>query len=125
MSSNAQDTAAATQLWHAETMRPSQFFATLRRQAPRKKGEYQLLIAILKDAVDCFLNQRNRHLFEDAARWIMGEEDPRAVRNDDRAPTFSFGYICEVLDIDAEYLRSGLRRRLEGRESAGRSRHSP
>ena len=30
------------------------FFATVRRHAPHKRGEYRLVVAVLKDAIECF-----------------------------------------------------------------------
>ena len=96
-----------------DTIVPSQFFATLPRQAPRKQGEYRLLVAVLKDAIDCF--QENVHartkwqqrLFDEAQRWIAGE-DGDAISNEDQVPGFSFEYVCDVLGLDAAYLRWGL-----------------
>src|SRR5437764_1451306 len=43
---------------------------------------------------------RGEQLFQEAETWI---EDP------DRTWLFSFQNICDVLDIDADYLRRGLR----------------
>ena len=86
-----------------DAIAPSQFFAPFGRH-PRK-GEYQLLIAVLQDAVECF--QKNalsgdRH-FEEAEHWIMGTTEKGTA-------VLSFEYICSVLDLDPEYLRQGLRR---------------
>ena len=69
-------------------------------------GERRLMIAVLEDAVDVYRKQagardaRRQQLFRDAEEWID---------SDDRAWIFSFQNICDVLDIEAEYLRRGLR----------------
>jgi hypothetical protein len=90
---------------------PTQFFGTLRRQAPAKRGEFQLLIAVLDDAVHCFQKYalaRDRHgqrLFREAEEWIMTE----TCRPED-APSLTFQYVCDVIEFDPLYLRSGLRR---------------
>jgi hypothetical protein len=83
----------------------TQFFETLGRQAPTRKGEYQLLIAVLQDAVECF--QKNartgdRH-FQEAEHWIMG-------KNGKSDAALSFEYVCSVLDLDPESVRQGLQR---------------
>jgi len=92
---------------------PSQFFATLPRQAPHKQGEYRLLVAVLKDAIECFqenVHARNKweqRLFDEAQRWITGEGGD-AISNEDQVLGFSFEYVCDVLGLDAAYLRWGL-----------------
>ena len=93
---------------------PAQFFATLPRQAPSKRGEYRLLVAVLQEAIDCF--QENAHAtnkwrqrrFDEVRHWITGE-DPDAIRHsEDQVPGLSFEYVCDVLGLDAAYLRRGL-----------------
>ena len=102
-----------TGLFQPDTIIPSEFFATLRRQAPSKQGEYRLLVALLKDAIDCFQehaharNKWQQRLFDEAERWITGE-DGDAISKEDQAPRFSFEYVCDVLGLDAAYLRWGL-----------------
>jgi hypothetical protein len=88
----------------------------LRRQVPTKNGEHRLLMAVLEDAIHCYQkhllarNRNDRQLFEDAERWIMGWDGSHVSRTTDDTPTFSFENVCEVLGLDAEYLRGGLRR---------------
>jgi len=91
-------------LFTPDTLLPSQFFDRARRRSEHD-GERRLMIAVLEDAVDVYRKQagardpRGQELFRDAEEWI---EDP------DRTWLFSFQNICDVLDIDAEYLRRGL-----------------
>ena len=91
-------------LFQPDTLLPSQFFDRTRRRSEHD-GERRLMIAVLEDAVDVYRKQagsrdpRGQALFQDAEQWI---EDA------DRTWLFSFQNICDVLDIDSEYLRRGL-----------------
>jgi hypothetical protein len=91
---------------------PSQFFATVRRQAPSKTGEYRLLVALLDDAVERFKKYvvtGDRHLKE-AEEWIMGSDESDGSASEPGGSTFSFPYVCSVLDFDADHLRRHLQR---------------
>ena len=91
-------------LFTPDTLLPSQFFDRARRRSEHD-GERRLMIAVLEDAVDVYRKQagcaegRGADLFREAEEWL---EDA------DRTWLFSFQNICDVLDIDAEYLRRGL-----------------
>ena len=93
------------ELFQPDTLLPSQYFDRLRRRASAD-GERRLMVAILEDAVDVYRKQagardrKRRQLFEDAEAWIESSE---------RTWIFSFENICDMLGIDAEYLRKGLR----------------
>jgi hypothetical protein len=93
-------------LFQPDTLLPSQYFDRVRRRA-NFDGERRLMVAILEDAVDVYRKQvgardrKRRMLFEDAQTWI---------ESDDKSWIFSYENICEVLGIDADYLRKGLRR---------------
>jgi hypothetical protein len=95
---------------------PSQFVSTLRRQGPSMKGEHQLLIAMLEDAIHCYQrhicprNKNEQRLFDDAEQWIMRKEAWRVRRSRDEVPGFSFENVCEALGLDADYIRAGLQR---------------
>jgi len=102
-------------LFQPDTLLPSQFFDRIRRRSEHD-GERRLMIAVLEDAVDVYRKQagnreaRAQQLFLEAEQWI---EDP------DRTWLFSFQNICDVLGLDASYLRRGLHawkaRAVEGR----------
>ena len=91
-------------LLQPDTLLPSQYFAALRRKGAHEP-ERRLVVAVLQDAVDCFqkhLNARDRRarqLYLDAEEWIG---------SDDRTWPFSFENVCDLLQINAEYLRRGL-----------------
>ncbi len=93
------------ELFQPDTLLPSQYFDRIRRRASAD-GERRLMVAILEDAVDVYRKQagardrKRRLLFMDAEEWI---ESP------DRSWIFSYENICDVLGIDAAYLRKGLR----------------
>ena len=90
-------------LFQPDTLLPSQYFDRFRRRS-QLEGERRLMLAVLEDAVDmyrkhCGTQGRNRGLFLDAEAWID---------DDDRTWMFSFLNLCDVLDLDGEYLRRGL-----------------
>ena len=93
------------ELFQPDTLLPSQYFDRLRRRAS-VDGERRLMVAILEDAVDVYRKQagardrKRRQLFDDAEAWIESSE---------RSWIFSYENICDMLGIDAEYLRKGLR----------------
>jgi hypothetical protein len=93
------------ELFQPDTLLPSQYFDRIRRRASFD-GERRLMVAILEDAVEVYRKQagatdrKRRQLFEDAEAWI---------ESSDRVWIFSFENICDVLGIEASYLRKGLR----------------
>ena len=92
------------EIFQPDTLLPSQFFDRVRRRTEHE-GERRLMIAVLEDAVEVYRKQagakepRGQQLFREAEEWI---EDP------DRSWLFAFENICDVLDIDGNYLRRGL-----------------
>lgn len=99
-------------LFQPDTVLAPQFFATLRRQGPSKRGEWQLVVAVLEDAINCFQkhflarDNYGQRLFREAYEWMM--VSPGTPPSDDDAPAFTFEYICEVLGLDPDYIRRGL-----------------
>ncbi|MGH7854436.1 MAG: hypothetical protein ACREP3_13410 [Candidatus Binatia bacterium] len=77
----------------------------------RAKGhlgpEERLMFAVLSDAIDCFQKylgtkgRRCQRLFNDAEAWIKSQ---------DGGGPYSFEHICDVLNINPDYLRIGLMR---------------
>jgi hypothetical protein len=113
-------------LFQPDTVLAPQFFATLRRQAPRKRGEWQLVVAVLEDAVCCyqkyFLAGDNcgQRLFREAYEWLMVSQGTAPA--DDDVPAFTFEYICEVIGLDPDYIRHGLQRWREEQLAKGMAR---
>ena len=75
----------------------------------RMSGECRLLWAVLEDGIECYLRYGDhpsavmRELFQEANDWI------EATEGEDLC---SFSGICGAFQIDPDYLRRGLRRRL-------------
>jgi hypothetical protein len=94
------------ELFQPDTLMPSQYFDRIRRRASLD-GERRLMVAILEDAIDVFRkhadarDRKRQTMFADAAAWI---------ESGDKTWIFSFENICDVLGIDIDYLRAGLRR---------------
>ncbi len=93
-------------LFEPDTLLPIQYFEAMRRKH-LLEGEKRLILSVLEDAVECFMKcidsstNKGQRLFRDADEWIS-LEDKRWV--------FSFDNVCDMLDINAEYMRAGLRR---------------
>lgn len=105
------------ELFQPDTLLPSQYFDRIRKQR-HFDGERRLMIAVLEDAVDVYRKQaaardpRGRGLFRDAEEWIEDTE---------KGWLYSFENICDVLDLDPDYLRRGLH---QWKERAGRAKRS-
>ena len=86
---------------------PSQFYATggLSRKL---EGEKRLMIAVLKDAVECLEKYRSsrssfgRTSYQNALEWVEDKSTDWL---------FSFANICDFLGFDPDYLREMLLKR--------------
>ena len=82
-------------------------------ERPRRKltPEKHLMLAILEDAIYCYLrfspgaSESDFRLFNDAEHWIFDAPEEWV---------FSFANICQVLEINPTYLRRGLGARRRG-----------
>jgi hypothetical protein len=102
-------------LFQPDTLLPSQYFDRVRRRG-QYDGERRLMIAILEDAVDTYRKQAGAHDPRGQQAFLEAEEWFDDV---DRTWLYSFENICDVLDLDADYLRRGLRA-WKARAKAGR-----
>ena len=89
----------------SDAVTPEQFLDTFRRNE-YLEPEKALLLAVLEDAINCFQkymeteDRSGKERFAEAEEWIMrGGNDW----------LFSFDNICELLGLDPQYLRRGLR----------------
>ena len=85
----------------AESTLPLQYFSRAASQS-QEDGELRLMLAVLKDGIDCFLNG---HLHDDggfleAQQWIMAGN---------QAGPFAYDNICETLGIEPQSLRERLK----------------
>jgi hypothetical protein len=89
-----------------DTLVPSQYFDRVGADASHLP-EKRLMLAVLEDAIATFQRfalsdtPRNRRLAEEVEEWAAGS---------DAEWPFSFRNICEALDLEPEYLRSGMER---------------
>lgn len=75
----------------------------------RMSGEFRLMWAVIEDGLDCYLRYANhpsprmQEMFCEAKEWIESNEEEWL---------FSFVSICRAFQIEPDYLRNGLRRRV-------------
>jgi hypothetical protein len=101
-----------------DTSLADQFFATLRR-SEHLEPEKDLLMAILQDAIHDYRKYRlardpdGKARFGEVKEWIMAGGN---------GWIFSFDNICELLGLDADYVRRGVRESATGRvQGVGKS----
>jgi hypothetical protein len=93
-------------LFEPDTLLPIQYFEAMRKKH-LLEGEKRLILSVLEDAVECFMKcidagtNKGQRLFREADEWISHE---------DKKWVFSFDNVCDMLDINAEYMRVGLAR---------------
>jgi hypothetical protein len=81
-----------------------QYFKVFREKS-HLGPEEKLMFAVLTDAIECFQKylgangRRRRNLFAEADAWICSR---------DSSSPYSFEQICEVLNMNPNYLRLGL-----------------
>ena len=104
----------------ADIIVPSQFFDRIRAERS-SQPEKRLMLAVMEDAITTFqksvhgATRRQRRLLKETEEWIGSS---------DMSWPFSFENICTALDIEADYMRSGLRR-WKGSLLAQRSQQEP
>ena len=93
-------------LFEPDTLLPIQYFEAMRKKH-LLEGEKRLILSVLEDAIECFMKcidsatNKGQRLFREADEWIS-HEDKRWV--------FSFDNVCDMLDINPDYMRVGLRK---------------
>jgi transposase-like protein len=93
-------------LFEPDTLLPIQYFEAMRRKH-LLEGEKRLILSVLEDAVECYMkcidatSNKGQRLFREADEWINLE---------DKHWVFSFDNVCDMLDINPEYMRRGLKR---------------
>ena len=92
-------------LFEPDTLLPIQYFEAMRRKH-LLEGEKRLILSVLEDAIECFMKcmdsatNKGQRLYREADKWIALE---------DKHWVFSFDNVCDMLDINPEYMRRGLR----------------
>jgi hypothetical protein len=96
----------ALRIFQADTLIPEQFLATHRRKF-YLNPERSLMLAVLQDAIFCFqanlmaTSRKKRVLFLETEQWILEQ---------DKVYAYSFENICQMLGVEASYLRKGIMR---------------
>ncbi|HEY1270130.1 MAG TPA: hypothetical protein VGH16_22925 [Candidatus Binatia bacterium] len=91
-------------LFQPDILIPGQFLATTKSKTHRDP-EQRLMLAVLEDAVWCFQNglrakdKKKQDLSREAEEWLMEEESQWL---------FSFNEICDLLGLEARYIRKRL-----------------
>ena len=81
------------------------YFDTFRR-SEYLEPEKELLLAVLEDAIYCYRkyasaqSRAGREQFREAEDWLMGGGD---------GWIFAFANVCDLLGLDPDYVRRGLR----------------
>ena len=104
-----------------DTGTQQRYFDTCRR-SEHLEPEKTLLLAILEDAIHCYRkfatvrNRAGREQFREAEEWLMGGGD---------GWVFAFDNVCDLLGLDPEYVRRGLRqsKAKSAAENSDRPRH--
>ena len=109
-------------LFEPDTLLPIQYFEAMRRKH-LLEGEKRLILSVLEDAIECFMKcmdsatNKGQRLYREADEWIVLE---------DKHWVFSFDNVCDMLDINPEYMRRGLRdwkqRKLEAIQRAAEAK---
>lgn len=72
-----------------------------------ESGEMRLALAVLEDALRCTLRHHDSRLVEQrqAAREAL-----EWIRSDDDSPPFTFVRICQLFDLDPDWIRETVQR---------------
>jgi hypothetical protein len=84
--------------------------------------ERRLMLAVLENGVNEYLKTAGS---SDPARQELFREVEPWIESRDPSSLFSFENICDVLDLDADYLRGGLRGWKQRAVGTGQERHQP
>jgi hypothetical protein len=98
---------------------PEQYLQTYRR-SEYLEPERALLAALLEDAIACYFKHRStrdppgKETRHEAEQWLMTDQDDWI---------FSFRNVCDLLGLDAEYIRRGLLQECRRETSVPRRRY--
>jgi hypothetical protein len=96
-------------LFEGDVIAPEQYLENFTR-TNNLEPEQELMLAILADAIECILKYCDEpipmraKLFNEAQEWLFAQ--------DERDP-FSFLNVCEILNFDPNYLRRGVKARIQ------------
>jgi hypothetical protein len=93
-------------LFQPDTLIPQEYLETFKRQT-HLEPEKRLMFAVFEDGIACFQkyvnarDTRGKKYFRETEEWVLEGPSERL---------FSFTNLCEVLGLNADYLRDGLMR---------------
>lgn len=74
-----------------------------------ESGEMRLALAILEDALRCALRHHDSRITE---QRMAAREAMEWIRSDDDSPPFTFVRVCQLFDLDPEWIRDSVHRQL-------------
>jgi hypothetical protein len=83
------------------------------RSARISDGEYRLMLAVLEDAIQCYLNYWNE--LHDLKKRRCAWEANQWIDSPSRTGLFAYENVCLLLEIEPERLRRELRRLASGK----------
>jgi hypothetical protein len=101
----------------ADIILPSQFYRNLGSSG--LSSEQRLMLAVLADAINILktaglaAGARKRQLYVEAERWVFAAQEDRV---------FSFDYVCDALQLDAQLMRRRLSQLRNGQRGRGGDR---
>lgn len=93
--------------WEQDILTPDQFACPARESLAAWTGERRLLLAVLKEAVHTYHRycqahtRREQRLFGEVQEWIWARDTDHL---------YAFESICSYLDLDPNFIRTGLPR---------------
>jgi hypothetical protein len=96
-------------LFEGDVIAPEQYLENFTR-TNNLEPEQELMLAILADAIECILKYCEEpiplraRLYNEAQEWLFAQ--------DEKDP-FSFLNVCEILNFDPNYLRRGVKARIQ------------
>lgn len=72
-------------------------------------GEMRLALAILEDALRCALRHHDSRITE---QRLAAREAMDWIRSEDDSPPFTFVRVCQLFDLDPDWIRDTLHRHL-------------
>jgi hypothetical protein len=93
-----------TTVLEPDVLLPLQYYETLRR-SHQPESHKLLMFAVLRDAVENYMNYLNSPTKKGQVRIREAEQ---WIDREDKLWLFSFDNVCEALNIDPDYMRRGL-----------------
>jgi len=97
-------------IFASDAILASQFFAMRKSVSAEHRPFRKLMVAVLLDGIDRFLGAGFYQAHPDSRRGRERHESAEWIFDEAAGAPFSFNWLCDGLDLDASYLRGGIRR---------------